>query len=122
MRIAGVRLENSRVVWVDAGDLDIDPLDDVVVAVDGGESRGMVIVAPDALLRPTEAEGWVVHVAPGRPDEDDCGDLPGADMPPLGSQRDGGMVVSIDAVKRQVMVEMPDGERKARSTGSGGSD
>jgi hypothetical protein len=111
VRIAGVRLAGGEVVWVEAGDVDVQPLDDAVVSVAGGEFSGTVIVTPEALLRPVTATGGIVGVSSRTAQERDCTDLPGADMPPLGSGVDEGVVVAVDAVNRTATIEMPDGTR-----------
>jgi hypothetical protein len=111
MRIAGVRMADGRLVWVDAGDLDIEPLDDVDMVVDRDALSGTVTVAPQSLLRPVETVGQIVHTSsPGR-GQSECSELPGADMPALGSGWGDGTVVAVDAVNRTATVEMADGSR-----------
>jgi hypothetical protein len=119
MSVAGVRLAGGRIAWVEAGVIDLRPLDTVMVNLEGRKQQATIIVTPNQLLRPVAASGQVVRVETGSSSEE-CGILPGADMPPLGSEMAGGVVVSVDAVKRTVTVEMPAGNR--RTTGLEGSE
>jgi hypothetical protein len=103
-------------VWVDAGDRDMRPLDGVTVDIGREQMRGEVAVAPDQLLRPVEVQGRIIAVRQRSESERACADLPGAEMPPLGTALDGGVVVAVDAVNRTVTVEAPDGTRVTRPT------
>lgn len=115
MSVAGVRLAGGRLVWVEAGDWNPQPLDAVTVDADDREYQGQVIVAPQALLRPVTASGKIVQVTPRPTEETDCSNLPGADMPPLGSKQPDGVVVAVDAISRTFTVEAPDGARSVHS-------
>jgi hypothetical protein len=114
MRVAGVRCDDGRVVWADVGDRQIQPLDRVVVAVDGAEWHGHVFVSPERLLQPPEdIAGIIVRVESPSDQDLSCADLPGSEMPPLGSTItiDGrsGAVTQIDPVRRTVTVTTDDG-------------
>jgi hypothetical protein len=112
--ITGVRLTDGRLVWVEAGVTELQPLDRVVVDVDGQERPGRVAIAPEALIRPVETVGRIVRVNAHNHD-DSCPALPGADMPPLGGEVDGETVIAVDAVNRTFTLETVDGSRTTRS-------
>ncbi|GAC1463051.1 MAG: hypothetical protein NVS2B16_11240 [Chloroflexota bacterium] len=115
MRIAGVRLLDGTVLWADAGDLPVAPLDTVDVTTDDGMVAGTVFVAPEQFLRPPpHVEGVVVRRHP-------CGvDPAGWDadvytgMPALGSTARtadlAGTVVGCDAVRGRVTLRAYDEE------------
>lgn len=115
MSIAGVRLDDGRLVWVDAGELELQPLDQVVVEFDGREYQGQVMIAPEALIRPVQPTGRIAGISPRDSADTDCSDLPGADMPPLGTRVAGEIVMAVDAVKRTITVEGTDGTRSTRN-------
>lgn len=115
MSIAGVRLTGGRMVWVEAGEFVLEPLDEVTVEIDGNEYQGRVLVAPEALIRPTETEGRIVAAVAHEIGDVGCSELPGADMPPLGTQIEGGSVIAVDAVTRTVTVKAPDGTRNIKT-------
>jgi hypothetical protein len=105
VRIAGVRTAEGRAYWVDSGEIRVEPLDAVVVCTPDGEVEGEVFVAPEALVGTSpECEGTVVQVRARRYSEGECGNLPGADMPPLGSTMNGGTVIGVDSVNRTVII------------------
>lgn len=119
MRVAGVRCDDGYVVWADARDLHIQSLDCAVVSVAGAEQHGHVFVTPELLVQPpAEVEGMIVHVEPS-PDPDlACADLPGSEMPPLGSlvtiEGVYGAVTQLDPVQRTVTVTTDDGVQIVR--------
>lgn len=110
MRWAGVRLPDGRTVWADAGEEAMAPLDRATIRLDGGESEGLVLIAPEQFLGPpTQVEGAVVRVQPAADAAAACDDLPGAGLPPLGTTVRGGTwqgrVVAIDPVHGRVTVD-----------------
>ncbi len=111
MSTAGVRLTSGQVVWVEAGGVSVQPLDNVVVDLGGKELQGQVIVAPEALLRPVQASGRVRRVMEKNRIDGRCAELGGADVPPLGTTEQDGIVIAVDAVNRTVTVEGSDGTR-----------
>lgn len=98
-------------VWVEAGRVDLQPLDRVEVHIDGRESQGQVMVVPEALLRPVPVSGRIVRLVEGENRDEESSNLPGADMPPLGRQMEGGTVLAVDAENRTFTLEMSDGSR-----------
>jgi hypothetical protein len=58
-------------------------------------------------------EGEILAIQPEASQDVECGYLPGADMPPLGSRVDteagSGIVTKVDAVDRLVMIVADDG-------------
>jgi hypothetical protein len=62
-RTAGVRLKTGAILWVDAGDWNLELLNLVVVRHDGMEITGSVCVLPDQLIRsPGSRAGRIVQV------------------------------------------------------------
>jgi hypothetical protein len=112
MSVAGVRLTDGRLVWVEAGEEVLSPLDRVVVDLDGAEERGRVMVTLGQLLRPVLPSGRLLRMELDGVPDSDCEDLPGADMPPLGGPLENGVVIAIDAVNHTVTIETADGERR----------
>lgn len=112
MRTAGVRLRDGRALWVDAADRAMSPLDEAIVRLHDGDCTGYVFVTPEQLLRaPEPIEGLIVAVWRRGEDPQECLDLPGSDMPPLGSQVEiggaRGTVNALDPVGRTVRVTRP---------------
>lgn len=114
MRVAGVRLPNGGAVWVDAGSLEAAPLDVAVVQIGGTQAEGEVFVAPGQLLAGAQAVDGVLLSAhrPMVPDAG-CQELPGADLPALGTEMSrgdtSGVVTAVDAVNRTVTITSADG-------------
>jgi hypothetical protein len=111
---AGVQLPDGRTVWIDAGDISVRPLDRVLIQAAGEVTEGLIVVAPPSLLAFTGTiGGTLVDVLPAPDRDETCGDLPGADMPPLGSHLDvdgaAGTVTAVDALGRLVTVTCEDG-------------
>ncbi len=116
MRVAGVRLGDGRAVWVDAGAWELAPLDAVIVRLEAGDFTGSVFVTPEQLVRGVERiDGTVVEVSPASTDEEKCADLPGADLPPLGSvvrtDRVKGRVTALDPTRRLATLTRDDGSQ-----------
>lgn len=114
MRIAGVRLCGRRLAWIDAGDVVIAPVDRVEVRVAEGDVQAVVYVTPEQLGgEPPEVEGLLLRVLPAARSGTGCDELPGADLPPLGStvatHTGPGTVTGVDAVNRTVTVALIDG-------------
>ena len=114
MRVAGVRLPDGRVVWADAEAWPMSPLDTAVVRLSEGEVAGSVFVSPEQLIQPPErVDGVVVEIRPREIPEERCGDLPGSDLPYLGSTARAetikGRVTALDPVKRLVTLTRDDG-------------
>lgn len=114
MRAAGVHLADGRLVWIEAGEVTLGPLDRVVVRLAEGEHHGVIVVTPEQCLRPPDTvDGVLAGWEPFGLPIDDCSHLPGAHMPPLGSRLDAGgtrgMVIGLDPVERTVTVT-PDDE------------
>jgi hypothetical protein len=113
MRVAGVKLRRGRTVWSDASNLELSP--GAHVTVQGGESEedGVVLVAPEQIIQgPEDVEGVVTAVHPDINAVDSCDDIPGAQMPPLGSavriDVGEGMVIGLDPVGGTVVVQFED--------------
>jgi hypothetical protein len=101
-RIAGVRFDAARIVWVDVGSHEVSLLDEVVVKLDEGSVDGLVVVTPEQLLNPGDlVDGTITRVQP-RKQAADLPTLPGSDMPYLGSLvgslHSAGVVVGINPV------------------------
>ncbi len=114
MRIAGVRLKDGRTVWADAGTWPLTPLDEVSVRLSHADLLGTVFVTPEQLLQlPQRPDGVVIEIYQSEVDEIDCLDLPGGEMPPLGStvpvQGAIATIVRVDAVHRRVSLRQEDG-------------
>lgn len=112
MNIAGVALPDGRLLWARTG-ITVSVLDDVILRVDEEEIEGTVVVAPDQLLRPPGmAPAEVVQIVEREMRQASCDDLPGADLPPLGSRISVGEVVGritgLDPVGRTVTVTSAD--------------
>jgi hypothetical protein len=113
--VAGVRLDGAF-LWVEAGDHQLDPLTRVEVEVDGTIQSGVVYITSDQLVvGSAQPTGKLIAVHPPAPPQATM-ELPGADMPPLGSMltREGisGQVVQIDAVKRTARIRTAEGEER----------
>lgn len=117
MKIAGVRLLDGRVVWLDAGHTAVAPLDHVTAWMDGSTSQGEVFLAPHQMLTaPEHIDGMLTRVIPRSPVEAECDRLPGAELPAL-AQRvawDGmpAGVVALDPVGRRVTIVLVDGTER----------
>ena len=112
--MAGIRLQSGRTVWADAGEVKLAPLDTAVVRLAEGDASGTVFATPEQIIRPPEqVDGKVVEVRPHRVEEVSCGDLPGADLPYLGTtirtETVSGRVTALDAVHRLVTLTREDG-------------
>jgi hypothetical protein len=99
---------------LDAQNYDLALLDEVTVDTGDAIVRGTVVVTPDQLLRPpAHTAGTITEVMPRWQPDPGCDDLPGADLPPLGTMwiADGevGMIVRLDPVGRSVTVRQDDG-------------
>lgn len=119
MRVAGIRLPDDRVMWLDAGEHELAPLDRVRARAAGEDVAGIVFVAPEQVLQPpVEVAGTITDVAPRPRPDPGCDDLPGADLPPLGTRFEAGgvvgMVVRLDPVGRTVTVRPDEGELEDR--------
>lgn len=114
MRVAGVRLPDGRAVWADARTHQISALDEAVVRLPEGELVGSVFVTPEQFIEPPQrVDAAVVEVRARALPAETCGDLPGSDLPYLGSTvRLNGIqarVMAVDPVKRTVTVTGEDG-------------
>ena len=114
MRVAGVRLEGGRAIWADAGQIQLATLDRVMVRSSNEEASGWVFVASEQLLHaPASIDGVIVEVLPPSEDGVECRELPGSEMPPLGSrvrtESVEGLVTAIDAVQSRVTLRLDDG-------------
>lgn len=113
MRIAGVRLDDGASLWTDAGDRVLQVMDRVDIRVDGNVLSGTVFVTPEQIMvGGADAAAEILSVgSPASSEPDD--ELPGADMPPLGSlltvDAVSGTVLQIDAVNRTVRIRTEDG-------------
>lgn len=97
--------------WVDAGDFACPPLSRVTFEVGNERLRGVVFVAPERFLEPpVTLQGHLLGVEVAPAPTAACGDLPGADLPGLGTRLASGMVVGIDAAGRTVTVRSDSGE------------
>lgn len=120
-----MRQESGGILWLDAGERALAPLDEVSFRAGDVTMHGIVFTAPEQLLRPpARVEGTITDVLPRQQPDSHCGDLPGADLPPLGSAwaENGkiGIVVGLDALGRKLMVRQDDGrEVEVPLTGSG---
>ena len=115
MRIAGIELEDGARVWSDVGELELDPLERVVVETRDGPQTGWVFAAPADIVSATaEPSATVVARVPAVSIEARCDRLPGAEMPPLGTrfrtQSGEGTIVRIDPIEKRVTVRMEDGD------------
>lgn len=115
MRIAGVHLDDGRRVWADAVECELAPLDRVRVDFASGETHGWIFITPEQLLGdPPPVAATIRAVVPSAPPKALDQDLPGADLPPLGTRTTmrgtTGIVTTIDPVKRTVTVTRDDGE------------
>lgn len=114
MRIAGGQLSDGGIVWLDAGDYNLAPLDGVHFRANGTLMHADIIVTPNQLLRPpTRVDGTIADLLPREQPDVDCDDLPGADLPPLGTEwaENGvtGLIVGLDPVGGTVTVRQDDG-------------
>jgi hypothetical protein len=110
VKIAGVRLEGGRTVWTDASDLDLAPRAHVVVRLDGSDEDGIVLVAPHQLIQaPETVQGTVTVVHPDGGAGDSCADIPGGQMPPLGTTlrtaNGHALVIGLDPVAKTINVQ-----------------
>jgi hypothetical protein len=115
MRIAGIRLDPERTVWVDAGSHTVSLLDEALVVLSDGKALGSVIVTPEQLLiAPEQIDGAIKELRPVSAREEPCSNLPGSDVPYLGSQiglpASAGIVVRVNAVARTATVRQQNGE------------
>jgi len=109
MKIAGIRLPDGSALWVEAGEMLVAPLDEARVRLTDAEATGTVFVAPEQMISPPQrTDGMMVEVRQREAPEEECGNLPGSDMPYLGSRiRVGaltGTVTAIDAMRRLATV------------------
>jgi hypothetical protein len=109
VRVAGVRLADGRMVWLDAGDLALVPLSQVKVRLPGGDEPGEVFVSPAELLSPpSHIDGLLIEAHDPRRPEGDCSELPGSEFPALGEtvRRAGGegTVVALDPAERRITI------------------
>jgi len=116
MRVAGVRLGDGSALWVDAGTWQLAPLDTVLVRTSAGTLTGTVFVLPEHLMRQVErVDGMVLEVYASAPTEERCADMPGSDLPYLGSiVRTGdveGGVAAANPVRRLVTLALDVGSR-----------
>jgi hypothetical protein len=110
-----VRLASGQMLWVDASNHEVKALDRVLVNVSEAEVEAEVYVTPEQLIRPIEGlEGSIVRLAALERLRSECRDLPGSDLPPLGSRlsdnRVSGTVTQIDPLKRAVTITTAAGE------------
>ena len=115
MKIAGVHLSDQRLVWIEAGERALLPLDHVRVLLPVGEREGVVYVTPDQLVRPPErVEGKLLASSPPVPPTREDRGLPGASLPPLGtllrSNDREGTVTGLDPIRNVVTLSV-DGEQ-----------
>lgn len=115
MRVAGVRLADGDAVWAEAGTWALMPLDRVTVRRGNGLLEGEVFVAPEQLIRsPASVEVRIVALHRREPPGDECNDLPGVELPPLGTEvttpSGTGRIGRIDPVRHLVTVEGDDGQ------------
>jgi hypothetical protein len=114
VRIAGVQLSNGDRIWADGGTLQLQLLGRVTVRYSEQEVAGWVFIAPEQLVGWVgQMEGEILATHPEASQDEECGYLPGADMPPLGSRVDteagSGIVSRVDAVERLVVIIADDG-------------
>lgn len=114
MKVIGVWLDVRRMIWADAGELEPALSDRVVVRLPEGELSGRVHVAAAQWLAPPGAVDGIVTTVERQTVARVEEDIPGADMPPLGTRaRVGGvegLVTAIDPVHRLVTVTPETGE------------
>ena len=115
MRIAGARLRDGTMAWLDAGDLNVGLLDEARAEIGGAVVTGNVYVAPEQVLAaPDHVDGVLIATRSIDRTDGDCGRLPGADLPVLGQRAltgtVRGMIVALDPVRRRVTIAGPDGE------------
>jgi hypothetical protein len=114
MRVAGIHAA-GRMIWVDAGESVVEPLDRAQIRVGDALLEGEVLVTTEQLAGdPPVAEGVLVRAYARAAGADPCVDIPGAGMPPLGSRIGGRLVVGIDAVQRTVSAEGADGVQEVQ--------
>ncbi|HZU11273.1 MAG TPA: hypothetical protein VFB58_00390 [Chloroflexota bacterium] len=111
MNVAGIRLGDGRLVWVAAEGMDPQPLDEAVVRIGDQSLTGVVVVAPAQLSGSPDVAGHLVSAQAREVPPLSCDDLPGAAMPPLGTETPEGIVTAINAVTGMVSLTRPDGER-----------
>jgi hypothetical protein len=116
VRVAGVRVADGSALWVDAAAWQLAPLDTVVVRTSAGTLPGSVFVLPEQLLRPVErVDGIVVEVLPAASTEERCAELPGGDLPYLGSivrtADVEGLVSALDPIRRLATLTLQDGSQ-----------
>jgi hypothetical protein len=122
MRIAGVRLDDGRTVWLDARDLTVVALDRATAQLDGSEWEGEVFVAPEQMVSPPDGvDGLLTQSQPPSLSEDTCGHLPGSEFPTLGQTVQGegiaGTVVALDPAERRVTIAHSGGAETVLSLG-----
>ncbi|MGH2442047.1 MAG: hypothetical protein ACRDFX_02640 [Chloroflexota bacterium] len=113
MKPAGVLLESGDLIWVDAGEVALEPLDRVSISIDGHAATGRVMVTPGQMLStPERMCGAIIEVL-NQEELPEVGELPGAGMPPLGTRYStreyAGRVIAIDPVKGAVTLDLEDG-------------
>jgi hypothetical protein len=115
VRIAGVRLNDGRMIWVDALSSEMHPLDRVEVRLSEGDVEGRVFVTPEQIVRmPERIHGAVLARKRQSVGGETSDALPGSEMPPLGSRISSamieGMVVRLDPVARTILVRTSESE------------
>lgn len=124
MRIAGVRLPDGSAVWLNAGEQKLAPLDRVHGSTAGGDVEGIVFVTPEQLVQVSvQVAGTITDVERRQHRDAGCDELPGADLPPLGTafEAEGvhGVVVELDPVGRRVTIRRGEGEAGAVTVSAG---
>ncbi len=114
MNVVGIWLDDRRLIWADSGDLEPETGERVSARLPDGDYSGTVYVAAGQWLSPPDRiDGIVLRVEPETV-EPHSDEIPGADMPPLGSaaRTDGmeGIVTAIDPVRRLVTLSPEEGD------------